>query len=138
MELHYGTVFEAIADQMGSAPALVHGTERLSWQQYDLQAARFASFIDGLGLRPDSKVALYLYNGNEYLVAQYGAFKQRCVPVNVNYRYLDHELAYLLDNSDAEVLVYHASLGEHVAARARASGRGWRSTTAADTAPAPP
>jgi fatty-acyl-CoA synthase len=34
--------------------------------------------------------------------------------VNVNYRYLDDELAYLLDDSDAEVLVFHSSLGDRV------------------------
>ena len=64
---------------------------------------------------PDSKVGLFLYNCNEYLEAQYAAFKMRGVPVNVNYRYLDEELWYLLDNSDAEALVFHSSLGDRVA-----------------------
>ena len=32
----------------------------------------------------------------------------------MNYRYLDDELAYLVDDSDAEVLVFHASLGDRV------------------------
>ena len=67
------------------------------------------------GLGHDSKIGLFLYNGNEYLEAQYGAFKMRGVPVNVNYRYLDEELWYLLDNADAEALVFHASLGDRVA-----------------------
>ena len=35
--------------------------------------------------------------------------------VNVNYRYLDEELLYLLDNSDAEALFFHSSLGDRVA-----------------------
>ena len=70
--------------------------------------------ITTAGLGPDSKIGLYLYNGNEYLEAQYGAFKMRGVPVNVNYRYLDDELWYLLDNSDAEALVYHTSLADRV------------------------
>jgi len=41
--------------------------------------------------------------------------KGRSVPVNINYRYLDDELLYLLDNSDAEALVFHTSLGDRVA-----------------------
>ena len=65
-------------------------------------------------MQPDSKVALYLYNGIEYVTAQYAAFKMRGVPVNVNYRYTDNELLYLLDNSDAEVLCFHTSLGDRV------------------------
>ena len=39
----------------------------------------------------------------------------RGVPVNVNYRYLEDELVYLLDNSDAEALLFHSSLGDRVA-----------------------
>ena len=42
-------------------------------------------------------------------------FKIRGVPINVNYRYLDDELWYLLDNADAEALVFHSSLGDRVA-----------------------
>ncbi len=72
---------------------------------YDDQAARLAQAFVELGLQPDSKVALYLYNGIEYVVAQYAAFKMRGVPINVNYRYTDNELLYLLENSDSEVLV---------------------------------
>jgi len=33
----------------------------------------------------------------------------------VNYRYLEEELVYLLTNSDTEILLFHGSLGEHVA-----------------------
>ncbi len=56
-----------------------------------------------------------MYNCNEYTEALYGTFKMRGVPANVNYRYLEDELVYLLDNSDAEALLFHGSLGEQVA-----------------------
>ncbi len=39
----------------------------------------------------------------------------RGVPINVNYRYLDDELWYLLDNADAEALFFHASLADRIA-----------------------
>ena len=39
----------------------------------------------------------------------------RGVPANVNYRYLEDELAYLLDNSDAEAVLFHGELGDRVA-----------------------
>ena len=115
MEMHFATVWESIADEIGDVTAVVHGTCRRTWSEYDERAARLAAaFVDG-GLRPDSKIGLYLYNSNEYLETQYAGFKMRGVPVNVNYRYLDEELYYLLDNSDAEALVFHSSLGDRVA-----------------------
>jgi fatty-acyl-CoA synthase len=115
MEHHFASVWESIADVLGDDTAIVHGERRFSWSQYDDRAARMAAAFTAAGLRPDSKIGLYLYNGNEYLETQYGAFKMRGVPINVNYRYVDEELRYLLENSDAEALVYHSSLGDRVA-----------------------
>ena len=115
MEMHFATVWESLADVIGDATAIVHGDTRRTWTEYDNRSARIAAAYVDAGLVPDSKVGLFLYNGNEYLEAQYAAFKMRGVPVNVNYRYLDEELWYLLDNSDAEALVFHSSLGDRVA-----------------------
>ena len=115
MEIHFATLWESLADAIGDREAVVCGERRRTWSEYDDRAARLASAFSDAGLKTDSKVGLYLYNGNEYLEAHYAAFKQRAVPININYRYLDEELLYLLDNSDAEVLVFHTSLGERVA-----------------------
>lgn len=115
MEMHWATVWESIADVVGDRPAVTNGTVTRSWAEYEDRAARVAAAYSAAGLGPDSKIALYLYNGNEYMEAQFGAFKMRGVPVNVNYRYLDNELLYLLENSDAEALVYHSSLADRVA-----------------------
>jgi 3-oxocholest-4-en-26-oate---CoA ligase len=115
MQIHFGNVWEAIADKVGERTALVHGDQRVSWREYEQHAARLASLLLELGLQPDSKVALYLYNGPEYVTAQFATFKVRGVAINVNYRYMDNELLYLLDNSDAEVLIFHSSLGDRVA-----------------------
>jgi fatty-acyl-CoA synthase len=62
-----------------------------------------------------SKVGMFMYNCPEYLLTQYAAFKSRVTPVNVNYRYLDDELHYLLDNADCEAVVFHTSLGDRIA-----------------------
>ncbi len=115
MELHYATLWEAISDVVGDSDALVNGDLRRTWTEYEDRASRLASAFEGLGLRPGSKIGMYLYNGNEYMETQFAGMKMRGVPINVNYRYLDDELLYLLDNSDAEALVFHTSLGERVA-----------------------
>jgi 3-oxocholest-4-en-26-oate---CoA ligase len=115
MEMHAATVFESIVDAIGDAPALIHGDVRRSWSEYDERSARLASAFVDAGLVSDSKIGMYLYNSPEYMETQYAGFKMRGVPVNVNYRYLDDELWYLLENSDAEALVFHSSLGDRVA-----------------------
>lgn len=113
--MHFATVWESIADAIPDSPAITHGDTTRTWAEYDDRAGRMAAAYVAAGLEPDSKVALYMYNCNEYMEAQHGTFKMRGVAINVNYRYLDEELWYLLDNSDSEALVFHASLADRVA-----------------------
>jgi fatty-acyl-CoA synthase len=115
MEMHFATLWESIADAIPDNTAIACGGRRVSWQQWDDRSARLARALGDAGLAPDSKIGLYLYNGCEYPEVQLAAFKGRHVPININYRYLDEELAYLLDNSDAEALVFHQSLSDRVA-----------------------
>ena len=115
MEMHYATLWEAISDVIGDRDAIVNGDVRRTWSEYEERASRLAGAFEASGLGPNSKIGMYLYNGNEYLETQFAGMKLRAVPVNVNYRYLDDELLYLLDNSDAEALVFHTSLGDRVA-----------------------
>src|SRR5260221_3711530 len=116
MKCHFGYIWETIADTVPDAVAIVNGEVRRTWAAYEDRAARLATALAIAGLGPDSKAGLYGYNSNEYLEAQFAIFKVRGVPVNVNYRYTEHELVYLLDNADAEALVFDAQLGPRVAA----------------------
>ena len=114
MNWNFGTVFESVADAIPEHTALVQDGRRRTWREFDERAARLAAALRDLGLGPDSKIAFYLYNCNEYLEALLATFKLRAVPANVNYRYTADELAYQLENSDAEAVVFHGSLGERV------------------------
>src|SRR5246127_3715149 len=112
--MHYADVIEGYADRAPGTVALVHGARRRTWAEFEERAARLAAAFTAAGLQPGSKVGLLLYNGPEYYEGFLAALKARMVPINVNYRYVDDELVYLLDDSDAEALVFHASLGETV------------------------
>jgi fatty-acyl-CoA synthase len=116
MKWCFAEVFEKVAAVVPDRLALINGGSRRTWQQYEDRAARIASVLRAAGLGPDSKVALYGYNSNEYLEAQFGVFKARGVPVNVNYRYVEHELLYLFDNADAEAVVFDAQFAPRLKA----------------------
>ena len=53
-------------------------------------------------------VAIYSVNSIEFVETMLAAFKLRAVPINVNYRYVEDELVYLLENSDSVALVLQA------------------------------
>ncbi len=115
MEMHFATLWEQIAAQIPQRTALIHGERKVAWGTYQERAACIAQFLHQQGLGHDSKMGLYLYNSPEYMEAQFAGFKIRGVPVNVNYRYLEDELVYLLDNSDSEALFFHGRFAERIA-----------------------
>ena len=134
MNENFATLWESLVDSMPDHEAVVSGDRRITFSAFDDRAARLATALAELGVGRGDTVALYLYNGPEYLELVYAAFKLRAIPVNVNYRYLDDELVYLLDDSAAKVLVFHGSLGDRVgqcASERPASTPASRSTTAA-------
>ncbi|MCU1430042.1 MAG: acyl-CoA synthetase (AMP-forming)/AMP-acid ligase [Actinomycetia bacterium] len=87
--------------------AIACGDRHLSYGAFDERAEHLARFLRDAGVRANDKVAIQCVNGPEYLEAFYASLKLGAVPVNVNYRYVGHELAYLLENSDAVALVFH-------------------------------
>ena len=115
MRTQFASIWEAVADVVPDQTAVVQGPRRLSWREYEERAARVAGAIQAAGIGPGGKVGMYLYNSPEYCETNFGALKVRGMPINVNYRYLDNELHYLLDNADIEGLVFHTSLADRVA-----------------------
>ncbi len=119
---------EAIAEVAGPRDCIVWRDRRLSWNDVTDRTRRFANALLSAGIggeprattegweSPHDHVALYLTNGNEYLEAMLGCWKARAASVNVNYRYTAEELAYLLEDSAAVAVVYHARFAPTLAA----------------------
>jgi fatty-acyl-CoA synthase len=112
----FATVWEAVAGAIPDATAVVQGERRVHWRELEDHAARLAAGLAAHGVGHGAHVALYLFNCPEYMECLFACSKLRALPANVNFRYEVDELAELLENSDAEALVYHRSLGERVAA----------------------
>jgi len=112
--VNLATIWEAIAQRIPGEVALIHGSTAKTWGEFENRACRLASAFQAAGLGVGSKIAIDLYNCTEWLEAFYAAIKIRAVPANVNYRYLDDELRHLLTDSEAESLVFHASLADRI------------------------
>ena len=127
MNFNLATVAEVIADAIPDREAIVWRDRRLTYADVQDRTRRFANVLIEAGFgchtpRTDladwesgqDHLGIYLFNGNEYLEAMLGAYKARLSPFNVNYRYVDEELIYLLNNASTKALIYHSSLSEHV------------------------
>ena len=107
---NFATVWEAIADSMGSHEAILQGSRRVAWSQFEERSARVAGALADRGVRPGDKVALIAFNCPEFLEILFAAFKLRAVPVAFNYRFRGSEFAEVLEGSDSVVAFFHASL----------------------------
>jgi acyl-CoA synthetase (AMP-forming)/AMP-acid ligase II len=116
MEWNLADLFESLVDAIPDRIAAVSGDRRWTYRQLDERANRLANALADRGLGAGDHVGLYLYNGIEYLEAVLAALKLRAVPINVNYRYVEGELAFLLKNADIKVLVHERDLEPRVAA----------------------
>lgn len=122
MALAVGDVHEAIAATRPDEECLVFHDRRLTWADVTDRTRRLANYLHdrGLGCHTERSelanwqsgqdhLAIYLYNGNEYLESMLGAFKARVAPFNVNYRYVADELIYLLNDARARAIVSHSA-----------------------------
>ncbi|MGH9093699.1 MAG: AMP-binding protein, partial [Acidimicrobiales bacterium] len=64
---NFAEVWETVAAVRADAPAVIQGRRRLTWGQFDARANGVAQQLLVAGLRPQAKVAQYLYNCPEYM-----------------------------------------------------------------------
>ncbi len=135
MEWNLADVFELVADTAPQRLALAHGIDgpTRTWGELERRANALAAHWLR-GHEPGDKLALYAYNRPEFVETLVGAMKARLVPCNVNYRYREEELVYLLGNSDATAVVYESDFADRVAkVRDRLPGvREWIEIAASD------
>ncbi|MEQ8482883.1 MAG: acyl-CoA synthetase [Pseudomonadales bacterium] len=117
MNWNYGDILDAVGGVLpGDKPALVHGNRVITWADFTRRSNNLARRFLNRGMQAGDKVAFYLRNGPAYSETLAACFKARLTHVNVNYRYVDEELWYILDNSDSRIVVYGSEFAGHVKA----------------------
>jgi 3-oxocholest-4-en-26-oate---CoA ligase len=132
---NFATVLETVADVRAGRTAVTHGDRGRTWAELDERASRLAGFLAGRGIGTESRVAIALYNGIEYLESVFAVLKLRAIPVNVNYRYRPDEMRHLLNDAQVAAIIFDASLGATVA-QARSEAPALRTLVQVGDAPA--
>ncbi|MFH1150001.1 MAG: long-chain-fatty-acid--CoA ligase [Actinomycetota bacterium] len=112
---------------------LVCEDTRLTWAQLDERVNRLANGLAGLGVVHGTKVAVLAFNCHRYVETYYATSKLGAVTVPLNFRLSPDELAYVIDHSDAEVLLVGAEfagvvdeIGDRLPQVKRYVTLGWR------------
>jgi acyl-CoA synthetase (AMP-forming)/AMP-acid ligase II len=107
MEFNAADIFEGVVDRVPDREAIVHGSTRLTYKELDARSNKAANALKKLGIKKGSHIGIYAFNCVEWLEIMLGAYKLCAIPININYRYVEEELKYLIDNADMEAIFYH-------------------------------
>ena len=123
------TVFRTVAEAIPDQTVLIWRDLRLTYAQMDARIDGVAHYLVSRGLgchierdrlaghqSGQDHVGLYMRNGNEYLEAMVAGYRARVAPFNVNFRYVEEELLYLLTDSGARALIYSSEFAPAVQA----------------------
>jgi long-chain acyl-CoA synthetase len=102
------------ACQNPDGEALVCGIRRMSWREVAQQSACVAEGLRKMGLQSGDRVALLLGNRIEFALAMFGAAYLGLVTVVLSTRQQKPEIAYVLTDSGARLLIHEAALADRL------------------------
>lgn len=111
-QLLLGEVLARSARRHPQQAALVWPGGSISYGALNDRAEALAHAMIGIGVRKGDKVAFLMHNRAELLEACFAAFKIGAVAVPINFRLTAREIEYILNDSDASVLILEEPLLE--------------------------
>jgi long-chain acyl-CoA synthetase len=98
-------IFEESVGKYATRPAFSCMGKSITFAELDTLSAAFGGWLQGLGCKKGTRVALMMPNILQYPVCLFGTLRAGCTVVNVNPLYTPRELEHQIIDSGAEVLV---------------------------------
>ena len=112
MEFNAADIFEGVVQRIPDREAVVLGETRLTYKELDARANKAAHALKKLNISQGSHIGIYAFNCIEWLEIMLGAYKLCAIPININYRYVEEELKYLMNNADIEAIFFHQQFSD--------------------------
>jgi 3-oxocholest-4-en-26-oate---CoA ligase len=114
MQFNLADIFELATDQFAEREYIVANGKRCTYREMDQRANRLAHHLAAQGIGKGDHVGIYAYNCIEWVETLWAVFKLRAVWININYRYVEDELAYIFNNADLKALVFQREFSERI------------------------
>jgi acyl-CoA synthetase (AMP-forming)/AMP-acid ligase II len=95
------------AEESPDKTAVICGDKRYDYSQFKDRVDRLTSGLRSLGIRKNDKVAILHKNCHKFLETYYATAKIGAILVPMNYRLSTDDFVYILDNSQAKLLITH-------------------------------
>lgn len=106
--MNWSLILKRNAFEYGAKECLVFGERRTTWGQLEKRAHALAQTLLDMGVRAGDVVAILLYNCPEYIELSFAVNQIGAVWLPLNYRLAGAEFQFILNDSEAKVLVTEA------------------------------
>ncbi len=104
-EISLGEMLRQLAQKYSSRTAVICLGHKLTYRELDRLSDSFASFLYRRGIRKGDRVAVFLPNTIQHLIAFFGIVKLGAISVPCNVMSKDRELSYYLNDSGAKAII---------------------------------
>jgi len=112
--MNIGDLLNNTASKEPNKTAIVYGSLRLSYKEFNRRVNRLAHALLGMGLRKGDKVALLSFNSSWFVEIYVATLKAGGMFTPINSRLTPGEITYILDNSDAGVFLFEKEFDQVV------------------------
>ena len=107
-------VFDEAVEKWGNRTSLIFYGKKINYRELKDQVDRFATALCDLGVKKGDKVALYLLNCPQFVIAYLGALKAGAVVTPISPMYVSNEVKHQLEDSEAKDIVCQDLLYDRV------------------------
>jgi long-chain acyl-CoA synthetase len=108
-------LFDESADKYSNRPAVIFYGNKITYKQLQDEINRFATALAQLGVKKGDKVALYLLNSPQYIIAYFSILKVGGTVTPISPVYTSSEVKHQLNDSGARTLVCQDILYDNIA-----------------------
>ena len=101
-----------VARGLGEKAAFIDADRSLTYGELQARSCRFAAALKSLGLRPEERIALLLYDTLDFPIAFWGSVRAGIVVLPLNTLLTADQYAYILSDSRASAIVVVAPLAK--------------------------
>src|SRR5437899_5344003 len=119
-------LFRNVVIRHGSAPALAFEGRQTSYAELDRRSNQCANALIEAGIKPGERVCVMARNSDEFFILFFGAMKARVCLTPINWRLAAPEVAFVLNDSGAKLVVHSAEFADTIEAAAKECAAGLR------------
>lgn len=103
--MNVGTNIERTCRDYPDKECIIEGDRRLTFRQVEERASRLARYFVNVGVKPGDRIAIFQVNCFQFAEMVYAIEKVGAIIVTLNFRLRGEETRYILNNSEAKVLI---------------------------------